>query len=52
MGAKTDVLHLWREQACEKKAVEYWVYQVKLGRTAMEDELKGECSHASAMSHS
>jgi hypothetical protein len=28
------------EQACAKKAVENWVHQVKLGRTAMEDEMK------------
>jgi hypothetical protein len=28
------------EQACAKKPVEYWVDQVKLGRTVMENEVK------------
>jgi hypothetical protein len=50
------------EQACAKKAVEYWIRQIKSGRLDMKDEarrerpplgmLRREFWHASAMSHS
>jgi hypothetical protein len=56
-----ELTSVYEEQAYAKTAVEYWIHQVKLGRSDMEDEVRHsrrltmltrEFWHASAMSHS
>jgi hypothetical protein len=39
-GIVAELASVSREEADAKKAVEYWVHQVKLGRTTMENEVK------------
>jgi hypothetical protein len=36
----TELASVYGEQTYAKKAVEYWIHQVKLGRSDMEDEAK------------
>jgi hypothetical protein len=36
-----ELASVYGEQAYGKKVVEYWIHQIKLGRSDMEDEAKG-----------